>query len=250
MKSMTTKLPDPDASGSTLGPLMTSGVVAFMLAWLLMATGEALYGDLDGAVDLNDIADASVRFGAGALLQLLAAVMLAGGTAAVMMLIIGRAPKLARAGGWLTLTGAVGLGAFAQTHMLFLAMAHSTPDRVALNAFLAGPMSEAGGLWAVAIIIVILVLPIGLILLALGTAAAGLTSRWPALLIVAHVIIHLGFDDNGIIEVGSHFVLAAALFWMGWSILSSLGTAYSAMGFLRGPQGPPEKSEVERARAS
>lgn len=219
---MTTSAVTNNQSGTT-GRLMRSGIVGLMLTWLLVATGETLYGELDGTTDLGEIADAAGRFGAGTLLQLAAAVLLAGAATGMMLLLRDRAPRLGLVGGWLTLAGAVGLGSFAQTHMLMLAMADASLDRVALNAFLAGPMAEGGGLWTIPIMFVLVLLPVGLLLLALGAASAGLSSRWPAALIIAHVVIHLGFSQIPVLEVGSHYILAVALAWLGWNILHHLG---------------------------
>lgn len=204
-------------AGSTGGPVFRSGLIGLMAAWALFATGEVLYGDLDGATDFAAIADASGRFAAGALLQLLAAVLLAGGVVALILSLRERAPRLALFGGWLGLVSAVGVAAFSQFHLVLLAMTDPALDRSALNSFLTGPL-QTGGLWGIPIIFVLVAVPVGFFLLALGTARAGLTSRLPAGLIVVHTVVHLGIPDDRV-EVASHYLLAVALAWIAISVL-------------------------------
>jgi hypothetical protein len=202
---------------------MPSGIIALMAAWFLFATGEALYGDLDGTTDFGAIADASGRFAAGALLELAAAVLLAVGAAALMMLLRDAAPRLSVIGGWVTLAGAVGVAGFAQFHLMLLAMSDAALDRTAMNAFLVGSLEEVG-LWGIPVIFVLLAVPIGLLLLALGTARAGITSHVPAVLIGVYMVVHLvgipGIAGDWT-EVLSHYLLAGVLFWIGWRVFRS-----------------------------
>lgn len=221
---------------SDRGPFGVFGVIGLMSAWFLFAMGETLYGDLDGADSLAPIADASGRFAAGALLELLGAVMLVPGIVLLIGLTRQRAPMLSQVGGWLALAGTVGLGAFVQVHLLQLAMTDPALDRAALDGFMAGPLQE-GGLWTIPIALVLLPLPIGLLLLAAGAARAGITSRWPALLIGTYIVVHLGIANEWT-EVGSHYLLAVVLLWIGLSILrhrvQSPSTVDSASGQVLG----------------
>jgi hypothetical protein len=212
---VTLKAPPP--RGVVARRFMPSGIVAFMAAWFFFATGEALYGDLDGASDFGAIADASGRFAVGALLELAAAVLLAVGAAAMMMLLRDGAPRLSVIGGWVTLVGAVGVAGFAQFHLMLLAMTDAALDRNAMNAFLTGSLEQIG-LWGVPVFFVLLAVPIGLLLLAAGTARAGITSRLPAALIGVYMVAHL-LGIPGVAgdwsEVLSHYLLAGVLFWIG-----------------------------------
>jgi hypothetical protein len=198
--------------------LYTAGAIGLMTTWFLFATGEALYGDLDQVQDLGLIADASGRFAAGALLELLAAIMLLPGVVVLMVMLRERAPRLSLVGGWLALTGAVGVGAFAQFHLLLLAMTDPTLDQVAMNEFASGTLSESAGLWGIPIMFVLVALPLGLLLLAVGLARAGITSAVPAWLIGVYVAVHL-LIPNEWTEVGSHYLLAATLAWIGVVVL-------------------------------
>jgi hypothetical protein len=200
---------------------MRSGLVALMASWFFVATGEALYGTLDRAEDIGAIGAAATRFGAGALLQVVAAILLAVGVAALMAAVRPAAPRLSTVGGWIGLTGAVGVGAFAQFHLVLLAMTDASLDTAAINAFLNGPL-QTGGLWGIPILFVLAAVPLGLLLLALGAAHAGIVSRWPAILIGVYTVVHLagipGVDGEWS-EVGSHYFLAVVLAWIGIAVL-------------------------------
>lgn len=198
---------------TTAAPLVTSGLVGLAACWFVFGTGELLYGALDGATDFAQIQAARGRFGLAALLQLLSAVLLAGGVAGLVRVLGRAAPRRTTVGAWLTMAGAVGVGAFAQFHLLLLAMSAPELDREGMNGFLTGPL-ESGGLWSVPIVLVLLAVPLGLLLLALAAAAAGMSSRWPAVLVAAHIVLHLAVPKPEWGEPASHYVLAVALLWL------------------------------------
>jgi hypothetical protein len=106
-----------------------SGLIGLATAWGFVAAGETLYGDLDGATDLAAIAAQGGRFSAGALLELIGAVLLAGGAAAAIIRLSATSPRLASLGGWITLASAASLGAFAMFHLVLLAMADDVAHR-------------------------------------------------------------------------------------------------------------------------
>jgi hypothetical protein len=195
---------------------MLSGVIALSAAWFFFGTGKWLHVNLDTATDYAAIAAASGRFLTGAILQLIAGILLAVGVAALMITSRDAAPKLTAVGGWIAMIGAVGTGGFAQFNLLQVAMADPSLDRTAFNDFLVGPLAEVG-VWGVPIMLVLFAVPVGLFLLALGTARAGITSYWPAWLIIAYVVIHLGVGST----VVSHYLLGAVLAWIGISVLRS-----------------------------
>jgi hypothetical protein len=185
-----------------------------MSAWLLFATGELLYWDLDQMTSLDAIEAAAGRFGTAALLELVAAVLLLPAIMTLVLLTRSHAPRLAAVGGTLAAIGAVGTGAFAQFHLVVLAMTDGGLDRGAMEVFLNTTLQEGGGLWTIPIMFVLLALPIGLLLLAVAGARSGITSRWSAWLIGAYLVLHLGVGGEWV-EVGAHFGLAAVLAWIG-----------------------------------
>jgi hypothetical protein len=214
-------------TGDREGPLMTSsipqrhvlGALALMSAWFLFATGELLYGDLDAMTDPIAIAEASGRFATGAVLQFAAAIMLAVGLVALIAVTRDRTPRLSHAGGFLALAGAVGLGAWAQLHLIVLALSTADLDMGAVTAVLNGPLQDFG-LWGIPIMFVLLPLPIGLILLTVGTARAGITNRWAPYAIGFYVAFHLFLPGGGDwTQVISHYLLAAILAWVAFDVL-------------------------------
>jgi hypothetical protein len=195
------------------------GAIGLMTAWLLFATGELLYGELDAMTDPTAIADASGRFGAGALLQLAAAVMFAVAVVSLIGLTRDRTPRLSHAGGFLALLGVVGLGAWAQFHLVVLELTTADLDTAVVNDFLNGSLQDFG-LWGVPIMFVLLPLPIGLILLTVGTARAGISSRWVPYAIGFYLLFHLALPGGGDwSQVASHFLLAAILAGVGVDVL-------------------------------
>jgi len=205
------------ASGAAVHPF-TSGLIAFALAWAFVAAGETLYGDLDGATDLAAIAADGGRFGAGALLELLAAALLAAGSAGVLIALRAASPRLATIGAWMTFVSAACLGAFAMFHLFLLGMANDVANRVGLNGFLLGPLSSEPGLWGVPILWILLGCPVGLLLLATAAARSRMAPWWPALLIVVSVVLHLG-GFSGATEIISHGILAASLAWLAIALM-------------------------------
>jgi hypothetical protein len=191
-----------------------SGVLAFMASWFFFGAGKWLHVNLDVAKDYSAIAAASGRFLTGAIFQLVAAILLAVGVAAVMMALRDAAPKLSAVGGWIAMIGAIGAAGFAQFNLMQLVMADPSLDRAALNDVLNGPLADFGA-WGIPIMFVLFAVPVGLFLLALGIARAGIAPSWPAWLIAVYVVIHLGIGSSII----SHFLLGGALVWMGLSLL-------------------------------
>jgi hypothetical protein len=199
------------------------GALGLMSAWLLFATGELLYGDLDAMTDPVAIAEASGRFATGALLQLAAAVLLAVGVVALIAVTRDRTPRLSHVGGLLGLAGAVGLGAWAQLHLVVHALATADLDTGAVSAVLNGPLQDFG-LWGIPIMFVLLPLPVGLILLTIGTARAGMSSRWVPYAIGFYVAFHLLLPGGGDwTQVISHYLLAGVLAWVGFDMLRHPG---------------------------
>lgn len=196
---------DRVAVGRT-SPLALYGLA---LAWVLFTVGEGLYGELDSLDDLGQIASAGGRFQTAALLELAAALLLIAGIVEMARHIRPDAPRLAGIGRWLALAGTVGLGAFVEVHLLVSDMTSPDLDREAISEFLTGPMAE-GGIWSVPIVLVLIALPLGLLLLAIGLTKSDLIPSWPVWLIGLHIIVHLGIDGP-LVEVGSHALLAIAL---------------------------------------
>jgi hypothetical protein len=215
------------------------GAFALMSAWFLFATGELLYGDLDAMTDPIAIAEASGRFATGAMLQFIAAVMLAAGVVALIAVTRDRAPRLSHVGGFLALAGAVGLGAWAQLHLVVHALSTADLDMGAVSAVLNGPLQDFG-LWGIPIMFVLLPLPIALILLTIGTARAGITSRWVPYAIGLYVAFHLVLPGgNDWTQVIAHYMFAAILAWVGVGVLR-----------YRGPQSRVASPRSEQAERS
>lgn len=179
------------------------------LAWVLFTVGEGLYGELDSLDNLEEIASAAGRFQTAALLELAAALLLIAGIVHMARCIRPDAPRLAGIGRWLALAGTVGLGAFVEVHLLVFDMTAPGLDREAISGFLTGPMAQ-GGIWSVPIVLVLIALPLGLLLLAIGLTRSDIIPAWPAWLIGLHIVVHLGID-HPLVEVGSHAILAIAL---------------------------------------
>jgi hypothetical protein len=198
------------------------GAFALMSAYFLFATGELLYGDLDAMTDPVAIAEASGRFATGAVLQFIAAVMLAVGVVALIAVTRDRTPRLSHVGGFLGLASAVGLGAWAQLHLVVLALSTADLDMGAVSAVLNGPLQDFG-LWGIPIMFVLLPLPIGLILLTLGSARAGITSRWVPYAIGFYVVFHLAFAPGEWLPVVAHYLMAGILAWAGVDVLRHSG---------------------------
>jgi hypothetical protein len=195
------------------------GAIGLMTAWLLFATGELLYGELDAMTEPAAIAAASGRFGAGALLQLAAAVMLAIAVVTLIGLTRDRTPRLSHAGGFLALLGVVGVGAWAQFHLVVLELSTAGLDTAVVSEFLNGSLQDFG-LWGIPIMFVLLPLPIGLILLTIATSRTGISSRWVPYAIGFYLLFHLALPGGGEwSQVASHYLLAATLAWVGVDVL-------------------------------
>ena len=204
-------MPSPSTTpeSTTVDRTSPLALYSLALAWVLFTVGEGLYGELDSLDNLDGIASATTRFQTAALLELAAALLLIAGIVQMARHIRPDARRLAGIGRWLALAGTVGLGAFVEVHLLVFDMTAPGLDREAISGFLTGPMAQ-GGLWAVPIVLVLIALPLGLLLLAIGLSRSDIIPAWPAWLIGLHIVVHLGID-HPLVEVGSHAILAIAL---------------------------------------
>lgn len=186
-----------------------------MIGWLPFAIGEALYGSLDAMDDLSAIAANSTRFGLAATLQFITALAMIPAVIGMMRLVARRRPVLGAVGGAVSLAGVIALGAFVELHLLALEMSAPGLDRAAMTEFVATRL-DGFGPFAVPILLVLL-MPLGLLLLAIGLNRAKLVTLWAPLLVGVHILIHFGVETE-LGEAGSHLVLAVALALVGWRV--------------------------------
>lgn len=211
------RAPEPTATataGSRAG-LKLITAVSLMVGWLPFAIGEALYGSLDAMDDLSAIAANSTRFGLAAALEFVTALAMIPAVVGMMYLLARRRPMLGAVGGVISLAGVVALGAFVELHLLALEMSAPDLDRAAMTEFAATRL-DGFGPFAVPILLVLL-MPLGLLLLAIGLKRDNLVTLWAPLLIGVHILIHFGVETE-LGEAGSHFVLAVALALIGWRV--------------------------------
>lgn len=204
----------PVEAGGSPG-LKLATAVGLMVGWLPFAIGEALYGNLDAMDDLSAIAANSTRFGLAAALEFVTALAMIPAVIGMMRLLARRRPVLGALGGVISLAGVVALGAFVELHLLALEMSAPGLDRTAMTEFAATRLSGFGP-FAVPVLLVLL-MPLGLLLLAVGLKRAKVVSLWAPLLVGVHILIHFGVETE-LGEAGSHFVLAAALALIGWRV--------------------------------
>ena len=204
----------PAKGGSTPG-LKLITAVGLMVGWLPFAIGEALFGSLDAMNDLSAIAANSTRFRVAAALEFVTALPMIPAVIGLMHLLARRKPVLGAVGGVISLAGVVALGAFVELHLLALEMSTPGLNRAAMSEFAAHRL-DGFGPFAVPILLVLL-MPLGLLLLAIGLKRANLVPLWAPLLVGVHILIHFGVETE-LGEAGSHFVLAVALALIGWRV--------------------------------
>lgn len=207
--------PTAPVKGRTSRGLKTVTVAGLMVGWLPFAVGEALYGNLDAMDDLSAIAANSTRFGFAATLEFITALAMIPAIIGMMYLLARRRPVLGAVGGVISLAGVVALGAFVELHLLALEMSAPGLDQAAMTEFIATRL-DGFGAFAVPLLLV-LVMPLGLLLLAIGLKRAKLVTLWAPILVGVHILIHFGVETE-LGEAGSHFVLAAALALIGWRV--------------------------------
>jgi hypothetical protein len=200
--------------------------VSLVVGWFPIAIGEALYGTLDDFTQLELVAASPGRMIGGGLVQFLGAVVLIPAILGMVYLARSRARLLTRIGGVLAIGLPVGLGGFAQLHLVAREFARPGLDRAAMTEFVAG-FNEVGGAWGVPVMVVLIGMTLGLPLLALALRRARVISVLPVVLIIAHAPMHL-FMDLSWAEVASHVVLAAGVALIGLRVLRMTDAEWSA----------------------
>jgi hypothetical protein len=199
-----------------------AGVIAFGMAWAVMATAETLLGDLDALDDVAVIAAHSGQIAAAGLLHVLAGALLVWGLAAVAGLAWHTVPG--RIGWVVTAVTAPGLGAFGMLHLLAVETAAPGLDAAAMQQFLVERLSEAPGAWAVPMLVVAFFGAFALTALVAGLARSGVASWGATALLAAGAVVHLVGGGVDLLEVAGNWGTAVGLAWAAVDVWRTAGT--------------------------
>lgn len=193
-------------AGEPTVSIRTTAVV-LSVAWVPLALGETLLGDLDALADVETVAAGSGWITVAGLLHIVSGALLAHAAVGLHARLRGR--LVGQVAASLTLIVAACLGAFGMLHLMALETAGSGLDPAAMDAFL-GRLAEAPGWWSVPVAVVgLLGLPV-LALTCLALAHAGWVRWWGPGVVSAAAIAHFSFG-SGMAEIGAHWAVAIGL---------------------------------------
>jgi hypothetical protein len=193
-------------SGEPTVRIRTTAVV-LGVAWVPLAIGETLLGDLDALADVETVAAGSGRIAVAGLLHIVTGALLAYAAVGLHARLRGR--LFGQVAASLTLIVAVCLGAFGMLHLMALEAAASSLDPAAMDEFL-GRLSEAPGWWSVPVAVVgLLGMPV-LALTCLALARAGWVRWWGPGVVSAGAVAHFSIA-SGVAEIGAIWAVAVGL---------------------------------------
>jgi len=197
-------------------------------AWFAVAAAETLMSNGQDALD--DVGMIGENYGPIASAGILHWV---GGMLLVVGL-VGVAPlvwrsRIGRAGWFLTLPLAVGLGAFAMVHLLALETAAAGLNGEAMNQFLIERLGEGSGPWTILILFVALVGPWSFALLLVGLVLVRQVSWVSPALFAVGAVAHMLLSAE-LVETMSLWVMAAGGVLAAYGILRSRARADDDVG--------------------
>jgi hypothetical protein len=198
----TTPTPTRDRPWSDRG----LAVAGLGVGWTLIAVAETVIGELDALDSVATVSAGSDRVAAAGLLHFASALFLTVGLVGLAR--VARRTRLAQVGWWLSLPTAVGMAAFAQTHLLALQTTTDGLDAGAMDAFLTTGLGAVGP-WVIPMTFVALTGPWAIGLLLVGLSRQRLFGWWVPALWLAGAAAHL-FLGTPATEVASQWLMAAA----------------------------------------